>query len=188
MTDGQQLRLYRIVRNNPPAQDDFMSKGHRGIPCPVADPEVQGRWTGLSLFGSEEQARRVARRLPMLGSFIVALEIPPGVGARAEPTTGPGHYTVGSDPGSGTHLAGRGALDVPDSRFMYEVWELEASSLVAAYPSEAEALALVRRLLTSGWAADRLVLAAENESLEPSELPPPLTGPALAEHASDGTD
>ena len=180
MTHDEMLRLYRIVRNNPPAQDDFMSKGHLGIPCPVADPEVQGRWTGLSLFGSEEQARRVARRLPMLGSFIVALDIPPSAGARAEPTTGPGHYTVGGDPGSGTALVGKGASDMPDSSFMYEVWELETSSLVAAYPSEAEALALVRQLLAAGWPSDALVLAAENERIEPENLPAPLTGESLA--------
>lgn len=186
MTDEQALRLYRIVRENPPAQEDFMSKAHLGIPCPVADPDVQGRWTGLSLFGSEEQARRVARRLPMLGSYIVALDIPPGAGARAEPTTGPGHYTVGGDPGSGTALAGKGASDMPDSSFMYEVWELETSSLVAAYPSEAEALALVRQLLGAGWSADQLVLAAENERLDPENLPAPLTGELLARVAGDG--
>ena len=162
-----------------------MSKAQLGVPCPVADPEVQGRWTGLSLFGSEELARRVARRLPMLGSFIVALDIPPSAGARAEPTTGPGHYTVGGDPGSGTSLAGTGGSDLPDSSFMYEVWELETSSLVAAYPSEADALTLVRQLLAAGWTADQLVLAAENERIEPQELPPALSGEALARAAGE---
>ena len=187
MTDGQPLRLHRIVRNNPPAEDDFLSKAHLGIPCPVADPEVRRRWTGLSVFGSEEQARRVARRLPMLGTFIVALDIPPGAGMCAEPTTGPGHYTFGGDPGRGPDLAGRGASDMPDTSFMYEVWELETGSLVAAYPSEVEALALVRQLLASGWTADQLVVAAENERYESQDLPPFLTGDALGRAADDGS-
>ncbi len=161
-----------------------MSKAQLGIPCPVSDPEVQRRWTGLSLFGSEEQARRVVRRLPMLGSHIAALDIPPGAGAHAEPTTGPGHYTLGGDPGGGTSLAGKGASDMPDSTFHYEVWELESRSLVATYPSETEALALVRQLLERGWTADELVLAAENERFAPQDLPPFLTGDALARAAS----
>lgn len=189
MTDqrpGEQPhRLYRILRSERPTDDEFKSKLHLGIPCPVPDPEVQRRWSGLSLFGSEEQARRVVRRLPMLGSFIAALDIPPGAGMRAEPTTGPGHYPLGGDPGRGTALAGKGASDVPDSSFMYEVWELESRSLVATYPSEARAVALVRQLLAGGWTADRLVLAAENERLEPEDLPPVLTGDALA-RAVDG--
>ena len=188
MTDEQPHRLYRIVRSDRPTEDDFKSKLHLGIPCPVADPEVQRRWTGLSVFGSEEQARRVVRRLPMLGSHIAALDIPLGTGMRAEPTTGPGHYTLGGDPGRGTALAGKGASDMPDSSFMYEVWELESRSLVATYPSEAEALALVRHLLECGWTADELVVAAENERFEPHDLPPCLTGVALAERVADATE
>ena len=183
MSDAQPLRLHRLLQTEQPAQADFMSKAHLGIPCPVSDPEVQARWTGLSLFGSEEQARRVSRRLPMLGSYIAALEIPPGAGARAEPTTGPGHDTLGGDPGSGTSLAGQGASDMPDASFVYEVWELASRSLVETYPSEAQALALVRELLAGGWSPDDLVLAAENERLAVENLPPFLTGDALARAA-----
>ena len=175
----QPHRLFRILPGAQPTEDDFKSKLHLGIACPVTDPEVQRRWTGLSVFGSEEQARRVVRRLPMLGSFIAELNIPPVAGMRAEPTPGPGHYTLGGDPGRGTTLAGKGASDTPDSDFMYEVWELETRSLVAAYPTQAEALALIRQMLEYGWTADEIVLAAENERFEPADLPPPLTGAAL---------
>jgi len=179
----QPHRLFRILPTAQPTEDDFKSKLHLGIPCPVADPDVQRRWTGLSVFGSEEQACRVVRRLPMLGSFIAELNILPGAGMRAEPTPGPGHYTIGGDPGRGTALAGRGASDMPDTSLMYEVWELETRSLVAAYPSEVEALALIRQMLEYGWTADEIVLAAENEGFEPEELPPFLTGDALAQAA-----
>jgi hypothetical protein len=188
MSDAQPLRLYRILRTEQPTEADFMSKAHLGIPCPVSDPEVRRRWTGLSLFGSDEQARRVSRRLPMLGSYIAALEIPPGAGAHAEPTTGPGHYTLGGDPGSGTTLAGRGATDMPDTGLMYEVWELATCSLVAAYPNEPQALDLVYQLLEDGWSADDLVLAAENERIDVPDLPPPLTGATLAARVADATE
>jgi len=184
MTDEHSQRLYRILRSERPTEDDFKSKLHLGIPCPVPDPEIQQRWTGLSLFGSEEQARRVVRRLPMLGSYIAAIDVPPGAGMRAEPTTGPGHYTLGGDPGSGTALAGIGASDMPDTSYMYEVWELESRSLVATYSTQAEAIALVRHLLECGWTADDLVLAAENERFEPQDLPPFITGDALARAAN----
>lgn len=165
-----------------------MSKAHLGILCPVADPDVRQRWTGLSLFGSEEQVRRVVTRLPMLGSHIAALDIPPGAGAHAEPTTGPGHYTVGGDPGAGTSLAGKGAADVPELDFVYEVWELVTRSLVVAYPTEAEAISLIRQLLAAGWPPDALVLAAENERFEPQDLPLPMTGPALAARLEDTSE
>jgi hypothetical protein len=187
-TDDQPHRLFRIVRDAQPTEDDFKSKLHLGIPCPVSDPDVQRRWSGLSVFGSEEQARRVVRRLPMLGSYIAELNIPPGAGMRAEPTPGPGHYTIGGDPGRGTALAGKGASDMPDTGFMYEVWELETRSLVAAYADEAAALALIRQMLEYGWTADEIVLAAEDERFEPQDLPAPLTGPALVERVADATE
>ena len=185
MSDSQPLRLYRILQNNPASERDFMSKAQLDIPCPVSDPEVQERWTGLSLFGSEEQARRVVQRLPMLGSFIAALDIPPGAGLRAEPTPGPGNYPEPDDPGRGTALAGRGASDMPEVTFMFEVWELETRSLVAAYASEDEALELILQMIDYGWTTDELVLAAENERFEPQNLPKPLTGPALDERLAD---
>ena len=186
MSDAQPLRLHRILKTERATEADFLSKAHLGIPCPISDPEVQRRWGGLSLFGSEEQARRVSRRLPMLGAYIAALEIPPDAGAHAEPTSGPGLYTLGGDPGSGTALAGKGAADMPDSSPMYEVWELASCSLVAAYTSEAQALDLVDQLLDDGWSPDDLVLAAENERVDVADLPPPLTGAALAERVAAG--
>jgi hypothetical protein len=188
MSDAQPLRLYRLLQNNQASEHDFMSKAQRGIPCPVSDPEVQERWSGLSLFGSEEQARRVTRRLPMLGSFIAALDIPPGAGLRAEPTPGPGNYPPDEDPGLGTVLAGRGASDMAEVTFMFEVWELETRSLVAAYPSEDEAIDLIRQMIDHGWTTDDVVLAAENERFEPQDLPTPLTGSALDQRLTDASE
>ena len=179
MSDDQPQRLYRIVQGEAVSAADFMSKAQLGIPCPTDDPQVQERWGGLSLFGSEEQAKRVARRLPMLGAHIAALDIPPSAGLRAEPTPGPGNYPTEGDPGVGTSLAGYGASDMPEVTFQFEVWELESRSLIASYPDEEEALDLVFELLSAGWPADRLVLAAENDRFAPESLPAPLTGDTL---------
>lgn len=62
----------------------------------------------------------------------------------------------------------------------YEVWELRSRSLVAAYEDESQALDLVRRLLDEGWVTDDLIVGAEDEALDVDELPPSLTGDALA--------
>ena len=40
----------------------------------------------------------------------------------------------------------------------YDVWSLGSGNLIGEYATEAEALALVRELLASGWSADTLSL------------------------------
>src|SRR5262249_29791459 len=147
--------------------DDFSSKAQRGIPCPVPDPDVQHRWSGLSLFGTEDEARRVIRRLPMLGAYIAALDIPEAAGVNVERSYGRG------DP------IGSGQPQATASGFQYEVWELASYSLIMAYDSEDEALDLVRQLIGAGWSTDDLVLGAENAGLDVVDLPPVITGAAL---------
>jgi hypothetical protein len=71
----------------------------------------------------------------------------------------------------------------PASGLQYEVWELASRSLVASYASEEQALALVQRLLQAGWSADDLVVGAEDPDVEVEDLPPTLTGDALAGRA-----
>ena len=188
MTEGQSTRMHRIVRENPPSLDDFASKAQLGIPCPVDDADVQDRWSGLSLFGSGEQARRVVRRLPMLGQYIAALDLPAGSGLRMERTPGPGSYSPGvvqgrEPAGVGPAQGDMGIAPVP--AFHHEIWELASRSLVATYPDEAEALSLVGQLMASGWSADDLVLAAENEGMAVEDLPPSLTGEALIDRLSE---
>jgi hypothetical protein len=184
MTDDRPRRLHRIVQNNPPAVADFTSKAQLGIPCPVPDPDVQRRWTGLSLFGSDELARRTARRLPMLGSFIAALDIPDGPGMQVEMTPGPGHYLLGG-PGGQPSGSGSAADPGPVPGFQYEVWELHSRSLVATSPDEREAASLIRRMVAAGWTTDHLVLGVENEAVDVADLPPALTGAALSDHLAE---
>src|SRR5690349_2349553 len=167
MTSPSTRRLYRVVRSNPPALDDFSSKAQLGIPCPIPDPEVQHRWSGLSLFGTEDEARRVIRRLPMLGTYIAALDIPEAAGVNVERTYGRSDAT------------GDGLPQATASGFEYEVWELASHSLIMAYDAEDEALDLVRQLIAAGWSTDDLVLGAENAGLDVADLPPVIIGAAL---------
>jgi hypothetical protein len=172
MTAGPVRRLHRIVQGDPPSIADFTSKAQLGLPCPVPDSDVRHRWGGLSFFGTEAEARRIVRRLPMLGAFIATLEIPDAAGVNVERAYGP------------SDAAGDGPSRPTASGFQYEVWELQSRSLIIAYDDEDVALALVRQLLAGGWSADDLVLAAENEGLDVEDLPPTLTGAALAARAA----
>jgi hypothetical protein len=109
----------------------------------------------------------------MLGQYIAALDIPAAAGVNLEQTYGR------SDAGGGPGATGSTA-----SGFQYEVWELESRSLIMAYDDEDEALDLVRQLLAAGWSADDLVIGAENAGLDVEDLPPALTGAALAARAA----
>jgi hypothetical protein len=187
MTQPQTLRLYRITRSNPPDLADFSSKAQLQIPCPVPDPDIRRRWTGLSLFGTESQARRAATRFPMLGSYIAALDLPSGPGGPVEGTAWAGHFVLsGASGGTSIPDPTPPAPPEPVDGLQFEIWELRSCSLVASYDSEERALTLVRRLLDAGWSADDLVMGAEDPKIDVGDLPPTLTGVALAARATSG--
>ena len=58
-------------------------------------PEQMGQWDGLSVFATEDQARRQARALPRLGRFVAEIDIGDG-SFRVERTNpgNPGHHTL----------------------------------------------------------------------------------------------
>lgn len=67
----------------------------------------------------------------------------------------------------------------------YEIWGLDAGNRIAVAQSKAEALAIVREFLGSGWSADDLALGAVPDKGElAGGLPPPLTGDPLKRHVS----
>jgi hypothetical protein len=69
--------FYRIVKHNPPTLQDFMSFQELGRqPRHPTDPEVLRRWDKVSVWGSEQQARRLAKRFPRLGAYIAKLDLP----------------------------------------------------------------------------------------------------------------
>jgi hypothetical protein len=103
--------LYRIVRNNPAMEDDFLSgavrdlqiarTGGRQRSVPRAGNALH-MWSGISAFSSIEAARAVARQHPALGNLVVQLHLQasePRI--RIEKTSrDPEHYTIWADPGA----------------------------------------------------------------------------------------
>ncbi len=93
------MRLFRIVRSDPPGQEDFKSDRERGRPPPV-DPRMVPLQDGFSAFDTEDRARSKALTFPALGAFIAELEIPESGRIRFERTTkARGHHTVWGRPG-----------------------------------------------------------------------------------------
>jgi hypothetical protein len=91
--------FYRIVRNDPPTQDDFTSNAAKGRPLRDTDPETRRLWDGISVQATEAQSRRRVRQYPLLGRYIARIELPADAPVRAERTTRiPGHYTLWGDP------------------------------------------------------------------------------------------
>jgi hypothetical protein len=92
--------LYRLVETNPPTLKDFMSYHVLGIG--LVDPNGDGirLSKGISVFRTEAQARRVAKRRRFRGTFYIAeIAVPADATAQVERTTGtPGHYTLWADP------------------------------------------------------------------------------------------
>ena len=90
--------FYRIVRTDPPAESDFLSYAALGLPAPD-DPGLRRVFDGISVFDTEERARRRARATLALGRFIAAVEIATGDPIRAERTLRrSGHHTLWGDP------------------------------------------------------------------------------------------
>jgi hypothetical protein len=70
----------------------------------------------------------------------------------------------------------------------YEIWALNTGNLIRDYDSEAEALAMVRDLIADGWDATDLGMNLEwddGEDGDDSQLPPALSGAALAARAAN---
>ena len=92
-------RFYRLVRNNPPSLEDFLSYAALGIRVGADDPETRRLSRGISVQVTEAQARRRRRQLPKLGDAIAVLEIPVGGPIHYERTTRtPGHHTLWGPP------------------------------------------------------------------------------------------
>jgi hypothetical protein len=91
--------FYRVVRQNPPALDDFTSNAAKGRPLRYPSPETARLWSGISVNATEAQARRRVRQYPMLGTHIARLAIRADSHIQIERTTRiPGHYTLWGDP------------------------------------------------------------------------------------------
>ena len=93
------VRVYRLVRSNPPTLDDFTSQKAKGIPMARPDPEIALLWDGVSVYATEVQARNQARAKPWLGAYIAEVTI-----SEADPIafrrtgSGRGHHTLWGNP------------------------------------------------------------------------------------------
>jgi hypothetical protein len=88
--------FYRIVKTNPPMATDLPSDREAGRQ--QSEAALLRLWDGRSVFDSEEGARRMAQRFPVIGSFIAMLDIREGTEIQAERTLRtPGHHTLWGD-------------------------------------------------------------------------------------------
>jgi hypothetical protein len=95
-TPGASRTFYRIVKTDPPTEDDFRSSAAKGRAIPAGlPPHWHGLWDGISVYATRPQAVRKARKSRMLGSFIAEIRIAEGDPIRIERTTSdPGHHTL----------------------------------------------------------------------------------------------
>jgi hypothetical protein len=91
--------FHRITQTDPPTREDFMSNEAKGIPLTGNDFDRSRLNDGISVFNTEQQARKRALFYPNLGAYIARLEIPEGAPVRIERTLStPGHHTIWGDP------------------------------------------------------------------------------------------
>jgi hypothetical protein len=93
------MRLYRIVKTDPPTLQDFLS--HRALGIPLRHPTSRALrlWDGVSVHRTREQAAALTAVSPRLGQYIAELRVTDGVGVRYELDNGKnGHCTVWAEP------------------------------------------------------------------------------------------
>ncbi len=98
--NGTVVRLYYLVKNDPPLIGEFLSRAARGLP--VSDDPVAQRWTtGVSMNATPDQVRATAARFVRTRwRFIAALDLPTnGQEIQIQRTSGSiGHFTIWGDP------------------------------------------------------------------------------------------
>ena len=82
--------VYRLVRNNPPTNDDFRSQRAEKPTARFNVSECRAR--GLSIFADRRVAERLAKKPNLTGSEICQVVLTPGAG-RIKQTGGRSHYT-----------------------------------------------------------------------------------------------
>ena len=87
-----------MIVGSEATRDDFMSAKELGKPPPIR-PEQHNLWDGVSVFATEQQARKKARSLReighSIGDYIAEVAVPDDRGFVIERTTSsPGHHTI----------------------------------------------------------------------------------------------
>lgn len=90
--------LYRVVKSNPPNEEDFLTHQDRLGKVPSKHPEhVKRSWNALSAFDTPEGAVRLAEEVSKLGDYIARFDIPEGIGVTWEPSGEQGHFDLRGD-------------------------------------------------------------------------------------------
>ena len=93
--------FYRIIRNDAPSRLDFLPAAALRKP-PPKDPRLRPLWeTGISVYATEQQARKKAKSWEPdypLGMYLARLEISDDAQITIEKTLGAGHYTLQGEP------------------------------------------------------------------------------------------
>lgn len=93
--------LYRVVRHEPVAREDWLSDEVRGVP--KAPHETSDQHRGLSVWDRAGKARDFAkwqlRKGLVTRAYVAAVRVDSGGPFRAEPSPPPsGHWTLWGDP------------------------------------------------------------------------------------------
>jgi hypothetical protein len=93
------LSLFRVVKSNPPTEDDFLSFQALGIPLRRQTTKGLRLWSGLSVYRAREQAADLGARSPHLGRFVAEVRLPLDGSFRLELDNGKdGHCTIWGEP------------------------------------------------------------------------------------------
>jgi hypothetical protein len=100
MVDRPSRTFYRILEGSLPTLRDFTSFQALGRPLRRQTPELLRRWSGISVYETEEQARSTALWRPSIGRYIAAVRIEHDAPIELEQTGDPdsGHYTLWGEP------------------------------------------------------------------------------------------
>lgn len=97
--EGMRRTFFRIVRSDPPTEEDFLSPQALAVPLWDPDPEKLRMAEGVSVFNTEIQARNKARAYPRKGRFLALLLIEEDGPITFERTgRDRGHHTLWGDP------------------------------------------------------------------------------------------
>ena len=88
---AEPLVVYRLVRNNPPSDDDFRSQ-RAERPDRVFRPVTECQARGVSVFASLNIAEDLSTRGSLQGRAVCQVILAPGAG-RILPTGGRSHHT-----------------------------------------------------------------------------------------------
>ena len=94
-------RLFRIVKQDPPRLQDFLSHAALGVQPrrPLSSRDLD-RWRGVSIYSSRSAARGKATDSPWLGSYVAELSLPDNDARLRLEQTGRDreHYTIWAEP------------------------------------------------------------------------------------------